>query len=68
MRGTSFLLSEDTYKRLNFAAAGMGLSSSEYIRRALVTVMAVDAANDPTLAAAFRAMDELERQGEKVTA
>lgn len=62
MRATSFSLSADLYRRLNFAAAGMGLSSSEYIRRALVTVMAVDAVNDPALGAAFSAMQEFDRQ------
>ena len=62
MRGTSFLLSDDLYKRLNFAAAGMGMSSSEYLRRALVCVIAADAMSDPTLKAALQAMNELERQ------
>ena len=61
-RNTSFQISPDLYKRLNFAAAGLGLSSSEYIRRALITVIAADAMEDPTLKAALQAMNELERQ------
>lgn len=61
MRGTSFLISDDAYKRLNLAAAAIGISASEYIRAAIDAALTTHAQYDPLIATAFRMYDEQEK-------
>lgn len=56
IRKTSISLTDDLYRRANFAAAGRGLSTSELVRYALEAELDKTAASDPVVAAAFRAM------------
>ena len=62
LRTRGFTLPDDLYRRANIAAASLGgMSTSEYVRRALVCVLAADAASNPLLAAHFA---QMAKQGE----
>jgi Arc/MetJ-type ribon-helix-helix transcriptional regulator len=67
---TSVVIDDRTYKRISFASAGCGASVSEYIRASVTAALMTHAENDPVVRAAFRAMDEFEKQdaAEKVAA
>jgi metal-responsive CopG/Arc/MetJ family transcriptional regulator len=69
MRTTSFLLTESLYRKVNLAAASVGLCSSEYIRDALNEKLERHAEADPIVRMVVDgAADRIAEQTEKVLA
>lgn len=65
MPNTSFTIDAATRKRVELAAASLGMSASEYYRRAVVCVLHADAMSNPALAAMFKYEDQ---RAERVSA